>query len=299
MTDRLLMEIAGISISIQSRSATIQRNVFPEYEQFFTNQDHASGNIAVEIDLEMEKLPDTSGMQKIFDSEQSWSMYYNGENYFLTMQPPIFQHPLWVARFNTDFMKATMFYSECFLSRPDESVSVLDPVSYPMDQVLLMYILSKNSGALVHAAGINMNGKGCVFPGKSGAGKSTLSLQFLDRAGVQLLSDDRIILRKTDNIFKAFGTPWPGDARIAENKSAPLSGIFFIYHGDKNIIKELGPKEAIAKLMPVTSIPWYDEKVMTDILSFCEDLVMNVPAYELHFKPDSEVVDFLEKFVSA
>ena len=51
--------------------------------------------------------------------------------------------------------------------------------------------------------------------------------------------------------------------------------------------------------MPITSIPWFDEKTMSGILSFCEDLILHVPAYELYFKPDTEVVDFLEKFISA
>jgi hypothetical protein len=152
---------------------------------------------------------------------------------------------------------------------------------------------------LVHAAGININGRCCVFPGRSGAGKSTLSRQFLNGTGAELLSDDRIILRKIDDIFKAFGTPWPGDAGIAENKNFPLYGIFFIHHAGENMIREIKPREAIERLMPVTSIPWYDEKTMSDILSICEDLVFNVPAYDLHFKPDKEVVDYLEKFVSA
>jgi hypothetical protein len=162
-----------------------------------------------------------------------------------------------------------------------------------------MYILSQRQGCLVHAAGFGIHGRGCVFPGRSGAGKSTLSRQFFDVPGIVLLSDDRIIIRKIDKVFRAFGTPWPGDAGIAENSSLPLSGIFFICHGDKNLLKEVKPKEAVERLMPVTSIPWYDEKIMSDILSFCEDMVMNIPAYELCFRPDKEVVDFLEKFVSA
>ena len=64
------------------------------------------------------------------------------------------------------------------------------------------------------------------------------------------------------------------------------------------MIRTIKPKEAMERLMPVTSIPWFDEKAMSAILSFCEELVFHVPAYELHFRPDSEVVDFLEKFVS-
>ena len=143
---------------------------------------------------------------------------------------------------------------------------------------------------------MSINGRGYIFPGKSGAGKSTLSRLFLGRDTAEMLSDDRIIIRKIDGKFKAFGTPWAGDAGIAENKSFPLYGIFFIHHAEANMIKEIKPKEAMEKLMPVTSIPWFDRDVMPQILNFCEELVSNIPAYQLYFKPDTEVADFLDKF---
>jgi serine kinase of HPr protein (carbohydrate metabolism regulator) len=162
-----------------------------------------------------------------------------------------------------------------------------------------MYILARRHGALLHAAGIDINGKGYIFPGKSGAGKSTITRQFAALGDTGLLSDDRIVVRKIEGGFKAYGTPWPGEAGIALNKSVPLAGIFFINHGSANRIREITPKEALARLLPVTSIPWYDREVMDRILTFCEDLISSVPIYELDFKPSVEVVDVFERFVSA
>ncbi len=46
----------------------------------------------------------------------------------------------------------------------------------------------------VHAAGLERNGKGILFPGKSGCGKSTLSLHLL-RHGYMLLGDDTVFVR--------------------------------------------------------------------------------------------------------
>jgi hypothetical protein len=164
---------------------------------------------------------------------------------------------------------------------------------------MLMYILAQRQGALVHAAGICMQDRAYIFPGRSGAGKSTISRLLLGRDTAPILSDDRIVIRKRDEVFKAFGTPWPGDAGIAENKSSRLAGIFFIYHDRENRIRELTPGEALRSILPVTSIPWYDEKPMSDILSFCEELVYAVPAYDLHFRPDHTAADFLEEFLSS
>jgi serine kinase of HPr protein (carbohydrate metabolism regulator) len=162
-----------------------------------------------------------------------------------------------------------------------------------------MYILSQEQGLLVHAAGISMHDKGYIFPGRSGAGKSTLARLLASRDTASTLSDDRIIIRKRDNAFKAYGTPWPGEAGIAENVSDQLHGIFFIHHAGENRIKEVSSREALNRLLPVASIPWYDEKPMSDILKTCEDLVCTIPAYELHFTPDSSVADFLEKFLAS
>ena len=100
-----------------------------------------------------------------------------------------------------------------------------------------------------------MHGRGYFFPGKSGAGKSTLSRLLLGRDNIGMLSDDRVVARKIKGRFEVFGTPWAGDAEIAENKNVPLSGIFFIHHAEENMIKEIKPREAIERLMPVTSIP--------------------------------------------
>jgi hypothetical protein len=56
--------------------------------------------------------------------------------------------------------------------------------------------LLKTKGVFpVHAAGLERNGKGILFPGKSGCGKSTLSLHLL-RHGYRLLGDDTVFVRR-------------------------------------------------------------------------------------------------------
>jgi hypothetical protein len=142
-----------------------------------------------------------------------------------------------------------------------------------------------------------VNGRGYLFPGKSGAGKSTISGLLASR-GHEVLSDDRVIVRKIEGHFRFFGTPWPGEANIAVNKNLPLSGIFFLNHSEGDRVKKIDPQEALERLMPVTSIPWYDSEPMTKVLTFCSDLVSAVPAYVLHFKPGQGAADFFEAFVS-
>jgi energy-coupling factor transporter ATP-binding protein EcfA2 len=165
-----------------------------------------------------------------------------------------------------------------------------------------MYILARHRGAVIHAAGIEINGKGFIFAGPSGAGKSTLSRLFnaetgQDNTNTVVLSDERIVTRKINGRFKAYGTPWHGEEGTTRNKCSPLSGIFFLNHGKENRAKPLQPRQALEKLLKVTSIPWYDREIMSAVLLFCEELLTRVPLFELHFTPGLEAVRFLETWI--
>jgi hypothetical protein len=297
----MYMEIAGVNFSIRRDNLNVLQNPEPAYRSFSGKVDNHTGFRPpdIQVRLQLGDLPDTENLQKIFDSGQSWSMFRDGDGYCLTLNPPAFKQPFWLARISRDFTEVTVYCSEKLVSRRNGRTVLSNPVCYPLDQILLMYILARRQGSLLHAAGIDINGKGYIFPGKSGAGKSTITRQFTALGDTGLLSDDRIVVRKIDGGFKAFGTPWPGEAGIALNKSVPLSSIFFINHGSTNRIKEITPQEALARLLPVTSIPWYDREVMDKILTFCEDLISSVPIYELDIKPSVEVADVFERFVSA
>lgn len=251
----------------------------------------------IDISLEMGNFPDTGKMKMAFESGQSWALFVEGNDCFLEYKPPGFQEPFWIAHCDSRFEKATVHFGRMMTVREEVNPPVLNPLFYPLDQLLLMFMLIRRNGALIHAAGFSLMGNGFAFPGKSGAGKSTLSRLFLGSKGVAMLSDDRVVIRRIEDELKIYGTPWAGDAGIAENREFPLKGIFFICHGDKNSIKELNHKEALVRLMPVTSIPWYDDDAVSRMLFFCEDIAMNVPAYELYFKPDIEAVDFLKGFI--
>jgi len=291
-------EIAGVNFVTESE-ASITATRSAVYDAFFVREgEKGPGDIDVKIHLEVGSMPRIEGLTEVFGAGQAWSMYGDGEDYWLALNPPAFEEPLWVARIDRSFTSVVVHCGEGFVSHRDGEVLVRDPVCYPMDQILLMHVLAQRGGMLVHAAGIDYNGKGYVFPGQSGAGKSPLTQQLVGRGAMNLLTDDRMAIRKLDGSFQAFGTPWPGEAGMALNKRVPLSAIFFIHHGSTNRIKEIVPQEALERLLPVASIPWYDEEVIPKMLSLCEDLVSHVPTYELCFKPGIEVVAFFREFVS-
>jgi hypothetical protein len=292
-------EIAGISFVAEFDGAIIERGPRAYHESFVKKTNESFSDVEVRIHHDLNGIPRVDGASRVFDSGTAWSMYEDHEEYFVVMKPEVFEKPLWIARVNRDFTKVTVHCGDERVSRKNGEAVVPNPVRYPLDQILLMHILAAREGGLFHAAGIDINGRGYIFPGKSGAGKSTITQQFAACEHIGLLSDDRVAVRKIQGAFRAFGTPWPGEGGIAENRSVPLSGIFFVCHGSGNRIEEITPQEAVERLLPVTSIPWYDRDIVPQMLSFCEDLISHVPAYDLHFKPGHEVVDVFEEFVLA
>lgn len=297
MADMINMEIAGVNFAVSSGSK-ILRDDDPAYKSFFKHNSSAS-EADIDICLEPGNMPDTEGLTRIFDSGRAWSVFEDGDYYLLSLNPPELDgQPVWIARFKHNFTKISVFCGDMLIDKKKGCTTISNPVRYPLDQLLLMYILSIKGGAVLHAAGMGINNKGYIFPGRSGAGKSTLTRLFAGRVHVELLSDDRIVAVKDDGRFMSYGTPWPGEEGIAANKGAPLSGLFFISHGLQNCIEDIRPQKALERLLPVVSIPWYDRETMARILLFCEDLISNVPSYELHFKPGAGAADVLERFIS-
>ena len=291
------MEIAGINFVIKGENVTMLKESDPAYQPFLRKESTAADMVHIKAFLEPARMPCTEGLQKIFDSGQSWSMFRDRDYYYVVFDPPVIEEPLWLAKMNRDFGEVRICCSERLVRNSHGKAMLLNPFRYPLDQILLMYVLAEKGGALLHAAGMDLNGKGLVFAGKSGAGKTALSRQCASRSNLEVLSDDRIVVRKMAERFWAFGTPWPGEGGMAENRGVPLSGIFFIYHGSTHSIEEIAPQKALERLLSVVSIPWYDREMIPKMLSFCEDLVFHIPVYAFYFRPSTDVAAVLETFV--
>lgn len=288
--------IGGIVFELVSRHALSVIEDDRKYSHFISPGNASLYNDHVSLVLETGDVPDENTMARLFETEV-WSAF-SGEDKYL-FRSPLLSDPgaqLYV-QCDRDFTRGSISCSTWLNPAHLNRSALMNPLHYPVDQVLLMHALPRKSGTILHAAGVIVKGKAYLFPGKSGAGKSTLSRILAERKDVKALSDDRIIVRKTGDCFQAFGTPWPGDAGFALNESAPLGGIFFIRHGNENKAIRRSSQGAAESLMPVTSIPWYDEEAVSGIFRFFDGLVSTTPAYDLHFKPDQGIGTFLEKFL--
>ena len=170
----------------------------------------------------------------------------------------------------------------------------MNPLEYPLDELLWIHRLSMGDGVEVHGCGvITPDGRGLLLTGHSGAGKSTSARLWSQRDGARLLSDDRIILRREKGRVWMYGTPWHGDAGIAESERWPLDGIFVLAQAPSNALRPLGSLEASAELYARSFVPHHSAEAVTFILDFFSKVTGQVPCFEFSFVPDLTAVEAL------
>jgi hypothetical protein len=140
--------------------------------------------------------------------------------------------------------------------------------------------LIRFGGMLLHASAVSLDGEAYLFSAKSGGGKSTHTSLWLECFGdrAHIINDDKPALRRIDNQFNVFGTPWSGKTDLNKNESVPLKAIAFLEQGTENRIIRLNTKEALPLLFGQTLRP--AEGV--DKLAFLLDkLLKDIPFYKL------------------
>jgi len=149
-------------------------------------------------------------------------------------------------------------------------------------------IQAGRGGFLVHAASAVRNGSAFLFAGESGAGKTTISR--LAPADARLLTDEISYVRRHDDRYVAFGTPFSGELdRPGENISAPVAALYILAKGRENRIEPLEPGEAVRSLLSNILFFAKDEALVRAIFDSAFEFVQSVPVSRLTFFPDARV----------
>ena len=165
----------------------------PSLLPFSVETDTSEINIRVEWTPTLER---TSG-RRLFDSDSTWCLCEGGEGFQFDFAAPIFGERIYKRLLVDDrFTEAILQMSEeCFADFPLSAASL----EYPVDELLIMHRLTQEPAIELHGSGIvRANGEGNLFVGHSGAGKSTTTRLWTAREEVEVLSDDRIIVRPDD-----------------------------------------------------------------------------------------------------
>ena len=287
------LSIGGVSLRITAgdRSAVV---IDAQHEPFAVESGCA------DINIEVQRLPciSPSSQRALFDSGSTWRLCDCGQDFRFDFGYPLAGHApakrLFVDR---TYRSATLQLNWLFLSKFGDRIP---PLAYPVDELLIMHRLTQEKAIELHGSGIvRADGVGNLFVGHSGAGKSTTTRLWTMTEDVEVLSDDRIIVRRDTSSptrIRMYGTPWHGEGMYASPNSAPLTRIFVLEHGHGNVITRLSPSQAVAELFARSFVPFHRHEYVDSALEFLQELVDAVPVYRYAFEPDQRAVDKIIHF---
>jgi hypothetical protein len=241
--------------------------------------------------------PDPAG-RVLFDSGGAWQLLEaNGDFLFAFRSSAGGNTPYTIARFNSAFTAGEVqLYRRYFEQHP---AAVAHPLQYPLDELLMIHLLSQGRGVEVHACGLlDSAGRAYLFAGQSGAGKSTMARLWVDRPGTTLLSDERVVLRTDGDRIVAYGTPWQGDAHFASPASGELAAVFFLQHAPAHAIAPAAASRAAARLFSCAFLPFHSAGAVERTMAAVEHVARTTPCYDLSFAPGRSVVDAVARHLS-
>jgi hypothetical protein len=228
---------------------------------------------------------------RVFESDVIWDAYkYDGRPVFALSSPISGSEPYCIATFSSDYRNGDVHFRLPYPGDMHEGF-IPHPLEAPLFHLLMISILAQGYGLLVHACGINDNGKGYLFPASPDFGKTTMALLWKDKATV--LNDERVVLRIRDNCLWICGTPWHGDYEKISTECVPLDKIFYLHQSKKNMVRRSQGSGAALNLLTHCFHPFWDVEGMRFIIDFAAHVASDVPCYDLGFVPDEKVVDFL------
>ncbi len=272
---QLNLQIADIVISIKPSGRDRTFDIDESYDSFISKR-----RPDAVIHVHDGPMPQFDSKKKVFGTNDGpWNLYRSGQDYLLEL-------PYGLLVLTTDY-KTGHLYKQDGIDDTD-LCSLIDPG----DQVLMVNLLSKRRGVMLHACGIKEGPKGFLFVAPSGGGKSTMANLWRDSQAT-ILSDDRVIARKKDGQFFIYGTPWHGDTAICSPANAPIRKILFLKHAEKNSLKRIAPAEAASRLIVCSFSTFWDKEGMEFTLELCAELAEKLPCCEFGFVPDESSLDFI------
>lgn len=146
------------------------------------------------------------------------------------------------------------------------------------------------NGMMLHSSAVAVDGKAYLFSGPCTVGKSTHTRLWKQLYGEKavIINDDKPALRRLDDGWFAYGTPWCGKDGINENMKASLVGICFLKQGTENSIRRLNKVEALRMVLSQTGHKFKNLEKLDLKLKLVEQLINEIPIYELTNRPEPE-----------
>lgn len=131
--------------------------------------------------------------------------------------------------------------SQAIICTPDERKKSVSEITAAMMSVCL----AKYDVLMAHAALVDLDGEGILFIGESGIGKTTQAELWQRYRDAVIINGDHVFIRKSEDGFWGYGSPWHGSSPYCENKKTKLQAIVALRQSPNNRIARLSGLDAI------------------------------------------------------
>lgn len=290
--NRIAFEIAGLTIEALLASPRLPL-ILPVGLRPFASA--KAPDLSLRVQIGPPPLP--LAEPPAFEGGESWRLYRNGGADTYVLLNRLRRPPETVVAIIHEGWRSGEIYVQ---PRAGEETGGVFPLEYPLDQLLLMRLLARRGGLLVHACAVVNAGRGLLFSGFSGAGKSTLARLWQQEGRAVVLTDERAVLRAAGagRGYRIYGTPWHGDAAISLPAHGPLHALFILDKGATNRAIPLRPAAAAAQLLARSFVPLWDRGGMEQAVETLAQVCRGVACYRLEFAPDSRVLQLIREITA-
>jgi len=286
----LILSIAGLFLIISKGDDKLTLDYSPCHEKFLITEN--------ELD-QYNPAPTQTLMLEIIDSPVSpqaqliealckneiWELWQDEFNHYVFTQPK--QSPQRWVFIDPEFRNGKIIGD--FSAYKQNHVY---PLQY-IDIVIFSNWLANFGDMILHASGIAFNGEGFCFIGHSRAGKSTLVGDIANIPGVTVLGEDQVVLRKIDNPFMIYGTPWHERLDMCSPTGVPLKKIFFLDRNASQVIAPVRDFDAVVKIMQTAFFPVYRPEAVQGILARLSSLEGNVHINTLAYERGTNILQVI------
>lgn len=159
-------------------------------------------------------------------------------------------------------------------------LETLDMAEYLATGDIFAAGLLAHGGVMLHASCISYRGQAVCFSAPPGVGKSTHTEKWVRLFGAEILNDDKPALRRREEGWYAYGTPWSGKHDLSTNQKAPVKALCFLFRGEENTLEPMTPAQALPLFLSQTVFRLGREN-MERLLPLCDKLLREVPVWKL------------------